>query len=140
MFDTRPTLAKGFAMKSTHFFAFAMLLLGVFAGSALGGEHTGHFRHVVCFKFKDGTPEARVKEIEDAFAALKGKIDTVIDFEWGHSDSVEGLNDGFTHCFVATFKNKAGLETYLPHPAHQAFVADLKPHLDKVFVIDFEVK
>ena len=140
MFDRTATFAKGFTMKSIHFFTFAMLLCGALAVSVFAGEHTGHFRHVVCFKFKDGTPEAKVKEIEESFAALKSKIDTLIDFEWGHSDSVEGLNDGFTHCFVGTFKDKAGLEAYLPHPAHQEFVAMLKPHLDKVFVIDYQAK
>jgi hypothetical protein len=104
------------------------------------GEHTGHFRHVVCFKFKDGTPAAEVAEIEKAFGALKDKIDTIIDYEWGTSENIEPLNDGFTHCFVVTFKNKQGLEVYLPHADHQAFVALLKPKLDKVFVMDYTAR
>jgi len=27
--------------------------------------------------------------------------------------------------------------TYTPHPSHQAFVASLQPHVEKVFVIDY---
>ena len=104
---------------------------------ANAGEHTGHFRHVVCFKFKDGTPAVEVAEIEKEFGALKDKIDTIIDYEWGTSDNIEPPNDGFTHCFVVTFKDKKGLEVYLPHADHQAFVALLKPKLDKVFVMDY---
>ncbi|HBJ87677.1 MAG TPA: stress responsive alpha-beta barrel domain protein, partial [Verrucomicrobiales bacterium] len=51
-----------------------------------------------------------------------------------------GLNDGFTHCFFVTFADKAGLEAYLPHAAHQEFVSKLKPQLDKVCVLDYVAK
>ncbi|MCB1243192.1 MAG: Dabb family protein [Verrucomicrobiales bacterium] len=123
------------------FFAFMTLsTLAVSSLSADAGEHTGHFRHVVCFKFKDGTAAEEVSAIEKAFGELRGKIDTIIDYEWGTSDNIEPLNDGFTHCFVVTFKDKKGLEAYLPHEAHQAFVAQLKPKLDKVFVFDYTAR
>ncbi|MCG8586077.1 MAG: Dabb family protein [Pirellulales bacterium] len=94
-------------------------------------------RHVVLFKFKDDTAEAKVSEIEKAFAALPKKIDAIIDFEWGTDNSPEGLADGFTHCFLVTFADEKGRETYLPHPDHKAFVKLLKPHLDKVLVVDY---
>ncbi|MFK7911739.1 MAG: Dabb family protein [Akkermansiaceae bacterium] len=41
---------------------------------------------------------------------------------------------------MVTFKDKAGLDVYLPHPAHKAFVTQLKPILDKVLVLDFVSK
>ena len=63
-----------------------------------------------------------------------------VDFEWGPSESVEGLNDGFTHCFLVTFADKEGLEVYIPHEDHQAFVALLKPSLEKVFVFDYTAR
>lgn len=118
----------------------ALLFLALAAASAPAGEHQGHFRHVVCFKFKDGTSAEEVAKIETAFGELKGKIDTIVDYEWGTSENIEPLNDGFTHCFLVTFNDKKGLEAYLPHPAHQAFVALLKPSLDKVFVFDYTAK
>lgn len=95
------------------------------------------YRHVVFFKFKDSTTPDQVQGIEKAFIELAGKIDTVKGFEWGTNVSPEGLNDGFTHCFFVTFKDKAGLEVYLPHAAHQEFVGTLKPLLDKVCVLDY---
>ncbi len=100
----------------------------------------GKLRHVVLFKFKDGTPAAEVKKIEDAFRALPSKIPTVVDFEWGTNNSPEGLADGFTHCFLVTFKNDKDRAVYLPHPEHKAFVGVLGPHLDKVLVIDYTAK
>jgi len=102
-----------------------------------GGGHIGHFRHVVFFTFKEGTPSSKVDEIVAAFGALKSQVPSIIDYEWGPSQSVEKLNDGFTHCFLVTFKDKAGLEAYLPSAPHKAFGKLLRPHLGKVFVFDF---
>jgi quinol monooxygenase YgiN len=95
------------------------------------------YRHVVFFKFKETASTEQVKDLEKAFINLAGKIDTVKAFEWGTNVSPEGLNDGFTHCFLITFADKTGLESYLPHPEHQAFVSKLKPLLEKVCVIDY---
>lgn len=100
-------------------------------------DETGVYRHAVFFKFKDSATPAQIKEIEDGFRALPSKIDVVTGFEWGTNVSPENLNDGFTHCFFVTFKDKAGIEIYIPHPAHKAFVDLLKPQLDKVFVLDY---
>ncbi len=103
-------------------------------------ETAAPYRHVVCFKFKDEAKPEQVQKIEKEFAALKEKIDTITDFEWGTNVSPENHAQGFTHCFIVTFKDKAGLDVYLPHKAHKAFVELLLPSLDKVFVIDFVAK
>jgi hypothetical protein len=94
-------------------------------------------RHVVMFKFKDGTATADVQKVVDAFRGLKEKIPEVAGFEYGTDNSPEGLANGFTHCFLLTFRSEADRKVYLPHPAHKAFVDVLKPHLDKVQVIDY---
>jgi len=106
------------------------------AVSQAGGE----FRHVVMFKFKDSATSAQIAAVEKAFGELPAKIDTITDYEWGTSESVEGKNDGLTHCFFVTFKDKAGLETYIPHPAHVAFKEILIPILDKALVFDYTAK
>jgi len=94
-------------------------------------------RHVVMFKFKDGTSAVKLAEIEKAFCALPGKIDAIHGFEWGTDVSVEGKTMGFTHCFLVTFRDEAGRDIYLPHPAHEAFRAIMRPHLENVLVIDY---
>ena len=94
-------------------------------------------KHAVFFKFKDDASPKAVKEVEDAFAALPAKIDTIKAFEWGRNNSPERHSHGFTHCFMVTFADDAGRETYLPHDAHKAFVEVLMPSLDKVRVLDF---
>jgi len=97
-------------------------------------------RHVVLFKFQDSAKPEDVKKVEDAFIALKGKIKLIKDFEWGTNTSPEGLNQGLTHCFLATFASDKDRDDYLVHPDHKAFVEVLKPHLDKVTVIDYWTK
>ena len=94
-------------------------------------------RHVVLFKFKETSSAEDVKKVEDAFRALPSKIKEVKSFEWGKNNSPEGINEGLTHCFLVTFATEKDREAYLPHPAHKAFVEVLKPHLDKVVVVDY---
>jgi hypothetical protein len=112
-----------------------LLLMFAMTLSATAAE--GDYRHVVLFKFKDDAAPEAVREIERAFAELPGKIDTITAYEWGTNVSPENHDQGFTHCFIVTFKDRAGLDVYLPHPAHEAFVGKLRPLLDKVCVVDF---
>ncbi len=94
-------------------------------------------RHVVLFKWKDGASASQIKSIEEAFAALPAKIPGITEFEWGKDVSIEGKEQGFTHCFLVTFKDEAAREVYLPHPDHKAFVDLMKPSLEKVTVVDY---
>ncbi len=110
------------------------------AGDDEGPAAAGPYRHVVCFKFKDDATPEQITAIEKAFGELPSKIDTIVDYEWGTNVSPEDHAQGFTHCFIVTFADKKGLEVYIPHEAHKAFVDRLLPILDKVFVIDFVAK
>jgi lysophospholipase L1-like esterase len=106
--------------------------LGVYAS-----EQRQLLRHVVLFKFKAEITEAQINEVVDAFAHLPGRIDTIVDFDWGTDVSVENKAAGFTHGFVVSFRDAAGRDTYLPHPAHQEFVSIVKDRLEDVLVFDF---
>lgn len=114
---------------------FALVALAIMSASTLAAN--GPIRHVVHFKFKkEATPE-QVKKVTEEFAALKGKISEITEFEWGTDVSPEGLGKGYTHCWIVTFKNAKDRDTYLVHPAHKAFVDILKPVLDEALVVDF---
>ena len=129
------------AMSLVALMACAVFTDGFTTPAAKAGADTKkeqrQLRHGVLFKFKESASAKQVKAIEDAFRALPTKIDTISGFEWGTDVSVEDLADGFTHCFFVTFKTQEGLKAYLPHEAHQDFVALLKPHLDNVLVFDY---
>ncbi len=97
-------------------------------------------RHVVLFKFKPEVTEAQVAEVVAAFGGLSEKIDSIVDFEYGTDVSVENKAEGFTHCFLVTFRSTADRDAYLPHPAHGEFVKLVGPRLEKVLVIDYWTK
>ena len=135
MIDSSARFAKGFLMKLSHSLALFLTIL-LFAGN-LFSEESAPFRHFVSFQFKEGTSDEKKEELVKAFLGLKKEIDVIVDLEWGATDNIEPLNDGFTHSFLVSFRDKAGLASYLPHPAHEAFVAKIKPHLEKVYVFDY---
>jgi len=103
--------------------------------SAKGGK--GALHHVVSFKFKDSATPEDIKQVTDAFRDLKTKVPGIVGYEWGTNVSPENHNQGFTHCFILTFKTEKDRDAYLVHPDHKAFGKLLGPFLDKVFVIDF---
>lgn len=114
----------------------AKLMLNTLAGKSSSGDEK-LLRHIVMFAFKaDATPEQIDKVVKD-FAALPAQIDTIVDFEYGTDISAESKAQGFTHCFVVTFKDEAGRDAYSPHPAHQAFARSLGPVMEKVLVFDY---
>ena len=96
-------------------------------------------RHVVLFTFKATSTKEEVANVTRIFNDLYGKVPEVKKMEWGLNMSPEHLDQGFTHCFVLTFSSEKDLASYQLNPAHKAFQEVLKPHMDKVFVVDYFV-
>jgi hypothetical protein len=97
----------------------------------------GPVRHVVHFKFKPEATKADIDKVTKEFAALKTRIPGIEQLEWGTNSSTEGLDKGFTHCWIVSFKDTAARDAYLVHPAHKKFVEILKPILGEALVVDF---
>lgn len=125
-------------MKKITIVIFAIFATAVFISAS--HKNSKMLRHVVLFKFKDSATPEQVKQVENAFLSLPSAIKEIKDFEWGTNNSPENLNEGLTHCFFLSFNSEKDRDVYLPHPAHKAFGAVLKPYLDKVIVVDYWVK
>lgn len=121
-------------MKKLFVLTFLMFAMSTLASAQKSGPL---LRHVVLFSFKTTSSPEQVRVVEQAFGKLPSQIKEIKAFEWGTNNSPEGLAQGFTHCFFVSFTSEKDRSVYLPHPAHQAFVEVLKPHLDKVLVIDY---
>ena len=94
-------------------------------------------RHVVLFKFKpESTPE-EIQKVVTAFAALPKQItrSSISNGEptWGWRI----LRQGFTHCFLVTFRSAETRDAYLVDPAHKKFVELVGPVLEKPMVVDY---
>ncbi len=118
-------------------FVVAVSLMWGEASSMAQQTESKKLRHVVLFKFKDSSSKTQVQRVVDQFRKLPSHIAEIAEFEYGTNNSPEGLADGFTHCFLVTFRSEKDRDAYLPHQSHKEFVDVLKPHLDKVLVIDF---
>lgn len=94
--------------------------------------------HIVLLSFKKETSAATRGALERGFVALGRQIPEVQSLEWGVNVSPEGLDKGLTHCFKLSFASAADRDAYLPHPAHLAFVEQIKPCLADVLVVDYQ--
>ena len=92
-----------------------------------------------CPRHSETHGQSAISAIEKKFPALQESIPGIVSIEWGTNNSPEGLNKDFTHCFIVTFTDEEARSNYLPHLNHQAFVDILKPLLDDVFVIDYNL-
>jgi len=126
---------------------FLWIAAATIAGTALAGlvdqpsaaapEKEKVLRHVVMYQFKAAATEGQIQEVIDAFAGLPKKIDAIAGFEHGTNVSREGKSEGFTHVFVVTFRDEAGRDAYLKHPAHDEYVKVVRDKREKVVVFDY---
>ncbi|HWE04043.1 MAG TPA: Dabb family protein [Tepidisphaeraceae bacterium] len=116
----------------------ALLVSGMTAIAADDASASGKkLFHVVSLKFKEGTTPDEIKQVDEAFAALKSKIPGITSLQWGDNISPEPRSHGFTQCFVVTFASEKDRDGYLVHPEHKAFGKLAGPHFADVMVMDF---
>ena len=97
-------------------------------------------RHYGVFKFNDDVDESVISECFKRMTEMVGKVPGLLDMEYGHYQSDEGLDQGFTHGFIMTFDSLESRDAYLPHPVHEEVKEYVVPNLKEVIVFDFEVK
>jgi Stress responsive A/B Barrel Domain len=95
-------------------------------------------QHMVVVKFRPGVPEATIAGLFAELGELRQVIPGIEHFAWGPYSSPEGLNGGFTHGFLMTFRDAAARDGYLPHPEHERVKQLVLPHVEGVVAFDFE--
>ena len=128
-------------MKTLLLLAVVLIAVSLNAVAADSGnaknKKPGKVKHMVAFKFKEGTPQTEIDKLNAAFADLEKKIDVIRTFDTGTNNSPENLNKGTTHGYLLTFDSEADRDTYLNHPTHKEFGSMAGKILADVFVIDF---
>lgn len=80
-------------------------------------------RHVVCFRWNEGTTPEQVDEVAAGLRALPDSIPEVRSFRCGPD---VGVNDGnWDFAVVAEFDSMEDQTTYRDHPDHQRVIAEL---------------
>lgn len=94
--------------------------------------------HVVLFKLKTDAPESKKMELMKSLLALQGTIPGILSASAGVNFSARA--QGYTHAFVARFKDRPALDHYISHPDHAAVVEQkVKPISDGVLAVDYNV-
>lgn len=111
---------------------FVCAFIAVFAlGIAVGQNKFGQPKtliHVVALKWKaESTPEDRQKAI-DGVRTMAGKIPGIKNI-WLKTEKVQGTSQStpYDATFVIEFANKAALEAYAKHPAHEEWMKIYEP-------------
>lgn len=95
-------------------------------------------KHLALAKFKPGTAAQTIQEFFEAIGKLRDVLPGILDYSWGANNSIEGLDQGFTHAFVMTFQDAAAREAYLHHPAHEKARDGILPSVEVVVVLDYD--
>jgi len=92
--------------------------------------------HIVMFRFRDEEKEANIRRVKEMLEALPEKIPSLRSMEVGvdFSRSERSMDLVLT----STFDDRAGLEEYRIHPAHQEVVALIKEVTQESRVVDYE--
>ena len=93
--------------------------------------------HIVLFKWQEtATPQA-IEEIMAELRKLKTEIPNILDLTCG--ETFTNRAQGYTHGLVVRFSDRAALEVYGPHLAHQKIVQQLiNPVRADSLVLDYE--
>lgn len=106
------------------------LLTGVSPAQSPAEEPAPAVFHVFGFHWKPQTSEAQKERAVREIAALQGQIPGLLQTHVGPNISPRGK--GYTFVGVMQFRDRASLEAYPQHPAHQALLAWLVPLIDAV--------
>ena len=91
--------------------------------------------HIVCWKYKAETSEDQRAEHISRLRALPDVIPNIVSFNVG-SDILH-LERSFDTGLVAIYLDRAALDVYTDHPAHQEVAALGKRIAERVVSVDF---
>jgi len=98
---------------------------------------SGEVFHIVLFKWKEGADPAAIDHAIRGLQELKGQIPGILELSCGKnfSDRSHGYHCGL----LVRFTDRAALDVYGPHPAHQEVVQTrITPIREDVIALDYE--
>lgn len=95
--------------------------------------------HIVLFQWIDTASAPDIERAVEGLRALKGEIEGIVELSCGTNTS--DRSQGYTHGLYVRFVDRASLEAYQPHPAHQEVVQKLILPLSKnTLVVDYDCR
>jgi stress responsive alpha/beta barrel protein len=97
---------------------------------ASGEDRPGSYFHAFAFQWKPDVSAAQKDKAAREIAALQGQIPGLLETHVGPNISPRGK--GYSFGGIMLFKDKASLDAYPQHPAHQALLSWLVPLIDAI--------
>jgi quinol monooxygenase YgiN len=94
-------------------------------------------QHIVVFRLKPDVDEAAIGEHMADFAALAGQIGEIAQLEVQRNIVERPVAAHFG--LVSQFADLDALRRYQQHPSHMAAFERLKPRIDHMLVLDYEL-
>jgi hypothetical protein len=94
-------------------------------------------RHVVCFRWTEGTTPEQVARLREMLAALPGVIPELRRYRFGADAGLAEGNHDFA--VVADFDDHDGWRAYQGHPDHLRVIDHLQPMVVERARVQFEV-
>ena len=92
--------------------------------------------HTFIFRWKPDITEAQIAQVATSVRGLQGQIPGLVSVHIG--PNISPRSRGFEYGGVMHFTDRAALEAYNDHPAHQAILPSIFPLLEDVIEVDFE--
>jgi hypothetical protein len=94
-------------------------------------------KHIVCFKFKPEASPAQVEGCLQALNALPAQIPFIRN--WSVGKNISPRDTTYEYALHCDFADRAELEQYLAHPAHERVVREwLVPLWASRAIVDYE--
>jgi hypothetical protein len=94
--------------------------------------------HIVLIKFSPETTKEQKEELIRRTLRLKNVIPGIMDIQQGFNFS--NRSQGYDIGLTVRFEDKASLDNYGPHPAHQEIVTYLKEiGMEDSIIVDFQL-
>ncbi len=91
--------------------------------------------HIVMFQFKEENKGENLSRVKAMLEALPAQIDTLKSMEVGID--ISHSERSFDLSLISVFDDQAGLDVYVPHPAHQEVVNIIKEVTVLSKVVDY---
>jgi len=94
--------------------------------------------HIVLLKFTPETTKEQKEELIRKTLQIKNEIPGILDIQQGFNFSTR--SQGYEIGLTVRFEDKASLDNYGPHPAHQEIVTYLKEiGMEDSIIVDFQL-
>jgi hypothetical protein len=103
-------------------------------------ENTMTIQRIVCFKFKAGTSEEAIQQHMQDFGAMEDAIPQIREYRGGRTKPGDNnAPPAFDTMHYLTYNSMEDIDLYIPHAAHQSFIARNRENWESVLVLNSEI-